>query len=691
MIIKDKLLEKFNNGEAEGLGIKRICELFGAKSRFEKNTVIDAIYALETEGKIVYDNGRFVLFENSGLLKGTLKGNERGFAFVITDSGDYFIPPKFVNGALNGDSVIIQKVYSQDSDDEAKVKQILKRGLEKVVGTFDGDNRYGFVIADDKNFNADVFIPIKKTLGAKKGDKVVAKITSYPEGKRNPEGVIVEIIGRKYDLRAEELSIIKSFDLPLEFPAKVQEEVKKMPSTVLEKEYLGREDFTKEQIVTIDGEDSRDFDDAVGVTKTKTGFKLQVHIADVSHYVKKGTSVFEEALSRSTSVYFPERVIPMLPEKLSNGICSLNEGVDRLTLSVIMDIDFSGNVKNFEIKKGVIRSKKRFTYSTIQSMIDGDSEVISKNKEFEEMVNNMLELQTILTNKRNNLGNIDLNVKESHIYVNEQNKIVVEPRKSARAYKIIEEFMIVTNETVAEYVYFMNLPFIYRVHEKPQSDKVEAFKSFLKILGIYVKWNSENCYSKDYQILLDSLRDKPIFNVVNKVMLRSMQKAKYSPENLGHFGLSSKCYSHFTSPIRRFPDLVIHSIIKDILDGVDVLSKYNSFVYEASNLSSQNERTADEAERMMDDYYKCRYMKSFIGYEYDGIISGVTNFGIFVELENTVEGLVLKETLPKGNYVYDEKTFSLRSGVRSYSLGDRVRVKVLGVNLEMKKIHFKIL
>ena len=691
MIIKDKLLEKFNNGEAEGLGIKRICELFGAKSRFEKNTVIDAIYALETEGKIVYDNGRFVLFENSGLLKGTLKGNERGFAFVITDSGDYFIPPKFVNGALNGDTVIIQKVYSKDSDDEAKVKQILKRGLEKVVGTFDGDNRYGFVIADDKNFNADVFIPIKKTLGAKKGDKVVAKITSYPEGKRNPEGVIVEIIGRKYDLRAEELSIIKSFDLPLEFPAKVQEEVKKMPSTVLEKEYLGREDFTKEQIVTIDGEDSRDFDDAVGVTKTKTGFKLQVHIADVSHYVKKGTSVFEEALSRSTSVYFPERVIPMLPEKLSNGICSLNEGVDRLTLSVIMDIDFSGNVKNFEIKKGVIRSKKRFTYSTIQSMIDGDSEVISKNKEFEEMVNNMLELQTILTNKRNNLGNIDLNVKESHIYVNEQNKIVVEPRKSARAYKIIEEFMIVTNETVAEYVYFMNLPFIYRVHEKPQSDKVEAFKNFLKILGIYVKWNSENCYSKDYQILLDSLRDKPIFNVVNKVMLRSMQKAKYSPENLGHFGLSSKCYSHFTSPIRRFPDLVIHSIIKDILDGVDVLSKYNSFVYEASNLSSQNERTADEAERMMDDYYKCRYMKSFIGYEYDGIISGVTNFGIFVELENTVEGLVLKETLPKGNYVYDEKTFSLRSGVRSYSLGDRVRVKVIGVNLEMKKIHFKIL
>ena len=692
MIIKDKLLEKFNNGEAEGLGIKRICELFSAKSRFEKNAVIDAIYLLESEGKIVYDNGRFVLFENSGLLKGTLKGNERGFAFVITDNGDYFIPPKYTNGALNGDTVIIKKVISsKGSTDEAKVTQILKRGLEKVVGTFDGDNRYGFVIPDDRNFNVDVYIPLKKTHGAKKGDKVVAKITSYPENKRNPEGVITEIIGKKYDLRAEELSIIKAYDLPLEFPENVERELLKIQDKVLDKELLNRTDFRDEMVVTIDGEDSRDFDDAVYVKKTKSGFTLKVHIADVSHYVKMGSPIFLEALNRSTSVYFPERVIPMLPKKLSNGICSLNEGVDRLTLSVIMDIDFKGVVKNFDIKKGVIRSKKRFTYTTIQSMIDGDSKVIRENKEFEEMVNNMLELQTILTNRRNELGNIDLNVKESHIYINNENKIVVEARKSARAYKIIEEFMIVTNETVAEYVYFMNLPFIYRVHEKPQPEKVEGFKTFLKILGITVKWNSENCYSKDYQILLDSLRDKPIFNVVNKVMLRSMQKAKYSPENQGHFGLSSKCYSHFTSPIRRFPDLVIHSIIKDILDGKDVINKYSEFVYEASNTSSQNERKADEVERMMDDYYKCRYMKSYIGYEYDGIISGVTNFGVFVELENSVEGLVLKETLPKGNYVYDEKTFSLRSGIHSYSLGDSVKIKVLGVNLEAKKIHFKIL
>lgn len=689
MIIKDFLLEKFNSGEFENLGVKKICTILDAKSREQKNTVIEALSALEKECRIVYDNGRFLLFENSNLIKGEVRGNERGFAFVISENGDYFIPPKFLNGALDGDTVVIKKtISSRGSTDEAEVVKIIKRGRDKIVGTFDGDGAFGFVISDDKNFSVDVYIPVKKTMGAKKGDKVVALITSYPEKRRNPEGKIIEILGKKFDHKAEELSIIKSFDLPLDFEEKVKREAEKTPDEVSEKDLVGRTDFTADFTVTIDGEDSRDFDDAVCVKKLKNGYELGVHIADVSHYVPFNSELFKEAYSRSTSVYFPERVIPMLPKKLSNGICSLNEGVVRLTLSVIMKINLKGEVESFEIFNGFIKSKKRLTYTEVQKVIDGEETAL--DNEVVNAIKNMRELQLLLTKKRSDRGNIDLSVKESHIYVDENKNIVVEPRKSAEAYKVIEEFMIIANETVAEYVFYMNLPFIYRVHEKPSPEKVESFKAFLKVLNINVKWNAETCYPKDYQALLDTLRNEPVFSVVNKVMLRSMQKAKYSPENLGHFGLSSKCYCHFTSPIRRFPDLVIHKIIKEILLGEDVSKKYGSFVSEASNQSSKNERRADDAERMMDDYYKCRYMKKFIGKEFDGIISGVTNFGVFVELENTVEGLVRLEHLPRGSYQLDERTYSLRSGKRSYTLGDSCKVLVLGVDMRARKIDMKI-
>ncbi len=691
MIIKDILLEKFNNGEAEGLGIKRICELFSAKSRDEKNTVINAVYELEQEGRIVYDNGRFILLENSKYLKGVLKGNERGFAFVITENnGDFFIPPKSLNGALNGDTVIIERqVSSKGSTDEAKVKQILKRGTTKIVGTFDGENGYGFVIPDDRNFSVDVYIPKSKTMGAKPFDKVVALITEYPEKSRNPEGKIIEILGKKNDLHAEELSIIKAFDLPLTFPEKVERELDRIPTEVYAEEKIGRTDFTSDLVVTIDGEDSRDFDDAVSIKKTKLGYTLSVHIADVSHYVFLNSAIGKEAYDRATSVYFPERVIPMLPKKLSNGICSLNEGVDRLTLSLVMDIDKQGEVKSFDLVKGVIKSSKRMTYTAVQSVIDG---VVPEGYEkFVPMIKDMYALSKILTKKRLERGNIDLTVEESHIYVDEKKNIVVEPRHSLDAYKIIEEFMILANETVAEYVFYTEMPFIYRVHEKPSAEKVDGFKNFLKILGINVKWNADTCHPKDYQTLLENLKGDALFSVVNKVMLRSMQKAKYTPVNVGHFGLSSKCYCHFTSPIRRFPDLVIHKIIKDILDGKDVVKKYSEYVYEASNHSSMKEREADEVERMMDDYYKCRYMKKFVGHEFFAIVSGVTNFGVFVELENTVEGLVKVETLPRGNYELDQNTYSLRSGTKSYTLGDKVYVKVLGVDMRARKVEMAII
>ncbi len=689
MSLKSIILEKFNNGELENLGIKRLCEAFEAKTQAEKDCIRKIIAELEDEGEIVYKDGRFVLFSNSGLFKGVLRGNERGFGFVVTDSGDFFIPNKSLHGALNGDMVIVKNVPSKKgTNDEGEVIKILNRGVKKLVGTFQGENGFGFVIPDDRSYSVDIYIPFKLTRGAKTGDKVLVEITGYPENRRNPEGKVLEIIGKRFDLKTEELSIIKNANLPLEFPSEVIKELEDIPSEVTKKDLKNRKDFRNDLIITIDGDDSRDFDDAISLSKNKNGtYTLGVHIADVSHYVKRNSKIDKEALSRSTSIYFPERVIPMLPEKLSNGICSLNEGVDRLTLSLIMNINSSGEVVSYDICEGVIRSKKRMTYNNVQKMLDGDKNALKEFSELKTLIKNANELKEILSKKRQNRGNIDLTVKESHITV-ENGKINVEPRSSIEAYKIIEEFMIVANETVAEYVYYMEYPFVYRVHEKPSAEKLEGFKNFLNALGITVKWNAETCHPKDFQAILNKLKESPVYSVVNKVMLRSMQKAKYSPENSGHFGLSSKCYCHFTSPIRRYPDLVVHSIIKAILNGKDVLNLYSEFVTVASNISSENERKADLIERDMDDYYKCRYMRSYIGREFNGVISGVTNFGVFVELENTVEGIVKLETLPKDKYELVEKTFTLKGRKFEFSLGDLVLVKVLGVDTVAKRVEF---
>ena len=692
MSLKSIILEKFNNGELENLGIKRLCEAFEAKTQAEKDCIRKIVAELEDEGEIVYKDGRFVLFSNSGLFKGVLRGNERGFGFVVTDIGDFFIPNKNLHGALDGDTVIIKRALSKKgSNDEGEVVKILNRGVKKLVGTFQGENGFGFVIPDDRNYAVDIYIPFKLTRGAKTGDKVYVEITAYPENRRNPEGKVLEIIGKRYDLKTEELSIIKNANLPLEFPSEVLKEVEDIESEVTKKDLKNRKDFRNDLIITIDGDDSRDFDDAISVVKNKNGtYTLGVHIADVSHYVKRNSAIDKEALSRSTSIYFPERVIPMLPEKLSNGICSLNEGVDRLTLSLIMNINSSGEVVSYDICEGVICSKKRMTYNNVQKMLDGDKETLKTFSELKTLIKNANELKEILSNKRQNRGNIDLTVKESHITV-ENGKIKVEPRSSIEAYKIIEEFMIVANETVAEYVYYMEYPFVYRVHEKPSPEKLEGFKNFLNALGITVKWNAETCHPKDFQTILNNLKDSPVYSVVNKVMLRSMQKAKYSPENSGHFGLSSKCYCHFTSPIRRYPDLVVHSIIKGILKGKDIVNSYSEFVTIASNISSENERKADLIERDMDDYYKCRYMRSYIGREFTGVISGVTNFGVFVELENTVEGIVKLETLPKDKYELVEKTFTLKGHKWEFSLGDLVDIKVLGVDTIAKRVEFLII
>ena len=698
MNIKEVLIQKFNNGEIEFKGAKRIFEILGVKSNFEKDIIRGLLNELESEGKIVYDNGKYVLFENSSFIKGIIKGNERGFAFLIAENkeiNDYFIPPRNLHGAMHGDTVIIKQVKNSrsGSSDEGEVVNILTRGIKKLVGTFQGENGFGFVIPDERAFFVDVYIPFKLAMGAKTGDKVVVEIVSYPEGRKNPEGRVIEILGKKNDFKTEELSIIKNAGYELEFPSSVKKVLKDIPTTVSQKELEGRRDFRSDLVITIDGDDSRDFDDAIFVEKHNDGtFTLSVHIADVSHYVKIGSAIDKEALSRSTSVYFPERVIPMLPFELSNGICSLNEGEDRLTLSCIMKINKSGEIIDSEIVNGVINSKKRMTYNNVQKMLDGDKTALEEFSEFKELIFTARELEEVLFNKRKKRGNIDLTVKESHIYVDNNGKICIEPRRSALAYKIIEEFMIAANETVAEYVYHMQLPFIYRVHEKPNEEKLTAFKNFINALGINVKWSVDTCHPKDFQALLEKLEGENVYGVVNKVMLRSMQKAKYFTENIGHFGLSSNCYCHFTSPIRRYPDLIVHNVLKNVISGKgDWIPRFETLTVKASVTSTENEKRADEAERAMDDFYKCRYMRSYIGKEFYGIISGVTSFGVFVELENTIEGLARIETLPHGSYTFDEKTYTLYSNRYSFTLGEPVMIKVLGVDTSSRRIDFKII
>ncbi len=639
-------------------------------------------------------DGKYVLFENSGFMLGTIKGNERGFAFFIPQDktmDDFFLPPKSLLDAMHGDTVYARKVYGKSgSSDEAEVVKVVKRGITSLVGTYYAERNFGFVRPDEKSYYSDIFIPSKSSLNASSGDKVLIEITSFPLGK-NPEGKVKEVLGRQFDLKSEELSIIKNFGFPDDFEGYVYSEVEKIPDVVLEEEIVGRMDLRDKLTITIDGDDSRDFDDAITLEKTSNGnYLLGVHIADVSHYVKEGSKIDEEAFNRANSVYFPDMVIPMLPKALSNGICSLNEGVDRLTVSCIMEIDSTGSVVDKIIDRSVINSNHRMTYKKVQAIMDGDKDIREQYSDIVDLIEESYKLREILSLKRKERGSVNLEVKEAHVTITPDGEIDVEPSKNLLSYNLIEEFMLVANETIAEYLYYMSVPCVYRVHEKPSEEKAQSFIEFLKLLGINVRWKAENCHPKDFQTLLSKIKDQPYYGVVNKVMLRSMQKAVYSPENSGHFGLSAKNYCHFTSPIRRYPDLCVHRALKTVLDGT-VCGEYEQAeikVQEVSLQASESEKRSDEAERQVDDLYKAYYMMQFKGYEADGVISGVTNFGVFVELENTVEGIIKLEDLPKGKYVFDQKTFTLSSSRHTLKLGESVKILVAGVDLRARRVEF---
>lgn len=622
------------------------------------------------------------------IIQGKIQGNERGYGFLIPDdkAEDYFIPHGDLYGAQHGDTVLCQTTSNSGFRTTARVLKIIERGITELVGTYKSMRTGGLVTPDEKKYYSNVFIPHGKGTKAKTGDKVLVKILSYPK-RLSPEGIITKVLGRQNEKKAELKSILFNYRLPEKFPENVVSYAKNLPE-VTKNQLEGRLDFRKDVCFTIDGETSRDFDDAVSIKKDGENFVLGVHIADVSHYVKQGDVIDKEAFNRATSVYFPESVIPMLPERLSNDLCSLMEGVERLTLSCVMTVNVKGDVVDYQISPSVIKSKRRLTYTKVEKILNGDKDLI---KEYIDVYDSLLlmdKLREILHQKRIERGTVDLDVKESVITVLDNGKIDVLPSSSNKAHQLIEEFMILANVTVAEYAYFLELPFLYRVHGEPDTERLQNFYSFLDGLGIKIRHKKDKVYPKDFQNVLKEVEGLPYGTTVNRVMLRSMQKAKYSENNAGHFGLALKNYCHFTSPIRRYPDLVVHRILKDFLFGLDVKEKYDEFVKKASVQSSEQEKNAMDAERAVDDYYKMLYISDYVGESFEAVISGVTSFGVFAELNNGVEGLIRIENLPDGSYIFDANKYTLSNGKTSFRLGNPVKITVAGVDMTSHRAEF---
>ena len=615
------------------------------------------------------------------LIAGKIDASGKGFGFLIRDDGgpDLFISARDMRTALGGDRVLCRVVGHARGKGEARVEQIVERANETVVGTFMPQSDGTFLVTpDNARLGCEVVIKKNGAGTALAGQKVVARLTFF-EGKP-PEGEIIEVLGYPGDKGVDMLSILRAYNLYERFPAAVTAEAERIPNAVTDAQTSGRKDYRNLLTVTIDGDDSRDFDDAVSLTRSKDGYyKLGVHIADVAEYVRAGSKLDQEALKRATSVYFPDRVLPMLPIKLSNGICSLNEGEDRLTLSVIMYFNNMGELVKHKIFESVIKSKARLTYANVAKMLDGDEPLRKKYAHLVPMLEEMRVLAELLRSRRTARGNIEFDIPECKIVIDEYGKTKdVVKYEHLVSHRIIEEFMLAANETVAKRYTRDGFPFVFRAHTPPPPEKTERLLNFTAALGLSFKGNAQNPTPLDFAHFLSSL-DESVAGVVNRVTLRSMSKATYEPVNHGHFGLAAPYYCHFTSPIRRYPDLMIHRIIKADLRGEGV-KKFVSVVGEVAKISSERERAAESAERKADDLKKAEFMESKIGCVYTGIVSGVTEWGIFVELDNTVEGLVRTENLPGSGYVYNADLYRLDSPVHSYKLGDTLTVKVAGVN-----------
>lgn len=634
--------------------------------------------------------------------EGTFIGHPKGFGFVEIEGQDedIFIPESDTGTAMHQDKVriIIRDDKKEGKRQEGVVVKVLERGMPEIVGTYQLNRDFGFVISDNPKFSKDIFIPRKEAAGIKNGDKVIVVITDYGSGNKNPEGKIKENLGNIRTPGTDILAIVKSFGIPSEFPEKVMKQAQRVPDHVLDADRDGRLDLRHLQTVTIDGEDAKDLDDAISLTKEGDIYHLGVHIADVSNYVQYNSALDREALKRGTSVYLADRVVPMLPERLSNGICSLNQGEDRLALSCLMDINEKGKVVSHQIAETVINVNERMCYTNVKNILeDTDEEAKKRYDALIPMFFMMKELSGILRNSRHHRGSIDFDFPESKIILNAAGKAIdVKPYEANVATKIIEDFMLMANETVAQEYCTEEIPFVYRTHDNPDPEKVESLLTLLHNQGVKIQKAKEEISPKEIQQIIESIEGLPNEAMISRLVLRSMKQAKYTTECSGHFGLAAKYYCHFTSPIRRYPDLQIHRIIKDNLRGRLMregrTEHYAEILDEVARQSSVCERRADEAERESDKLKKAEYMSYHLGEEFEGIISGVTGWGLYVELPNTVEGLVHVNTLRDDYYVFDQESYELRGEMtkKVYKLGDKVRVRVADADKMLKTVDFEL-
>lgn len=667
----------------------------------EREELKKILNELLMEGRLqISKRGKYSKGEEGGGLVGTFISHPRGFGFVEIEgrSEDLYIPESGVNSAFHQDQVQVELIKGQGGRrQEARIVKILSHGLTKIVGTYQKSKSFGFVIPDLEKISTDIYIPAEGSKGAVTGHKVVVELTDYGDDRHKPEGRITEILGHANDPGVDILSIVKGYDLPVEFEERVLNQAERVGKPVSEADMAGRKDLRSLQMVTIDGEDAKDLDDAVSLTREGENYCLGVHIADVSNYVQENSALDREALKRGTSVYLVDRVIPMLPHTLSNGICSLNQGEDRLALSCLMKVNKKGEVVSYEIAETVICVDRRMSYTAVRKILEEeDPELIREYEELVPMFQDMQELAAILRKKRRQRGSIDFDFPESRIILDQKgNPISIEPYERNVATDLIEDFMLLANETVAQHFYWLEVPFLYRTHETPDTEKIEKLATFIHNFGyhIKIKTSDHEVHPKEIQKLLASIEGTEEEALIARLALRSMKQAKYSVECTGHFGLACDCYCHFTSPIRRYPDLQIHRIIKEQLRGRLMekrLEHYREILPEVAKQTSKLERRADEAERETDKLKKAQYMKKHIGETLEGIISGITAWGIYVELPNTVEGMIHVSRLTGDYYYYREETFEMvgRDTGRCFKLGQRLKVFADGVDMVSKSVDF---
>ncbi|MCI8900306.1 MAG: ribonuclease R [Lachnospiraceae bacterium] len=672
--------------------------------RGELNRILNELLA---EGKLsLTRKGKFIKAKHSDReLIGTFISHPKGFGFVEIDGRDedLYIPENFVNGAFHKDTVRVSLLSGNSAGQngrrqEAQVVEILARGMKQIVGIYDKSNKnYGFVIPDNTKICEDVFVSAERSKGAVSGHKVVCEITDYGKNNRKPEGKITEILGHVNDPGVDIMSIVKGYELPTEFSEKIMHQVERVANEVSEADMAGRRDLRAVQMVTIDGEDAKDLDDAVSLTRDGALYQLGVHIADVTNYVQENSALDWEARERGTSVYLVDRVIPMLPHKLSNGICSLNAGENRLALSCLMTIDQKGEVVSHEIVESVIRVDRRMSYTSVKKILDDkDEETCREYEELVPMFELMRELAGILREKRKKRGSIDFDFPESRIILDGQgHPVEIKPYERNVATKIIEDFMLIANETVAEHFHWMELPFVYRTHDNPDPEKISKLGTFIRNFGYSIKSRQEEIHPKELQKLLAKIEDTPEEALISRLTLRSMKQAKYTIDCTGHFGLACQYYCHFTSPIRRYPDLQIHRIIKEQIRGrlnEKRIEHYSEILPEVAKHSSEMERRADEAERETDKLKKVEFMEQHIGEIYEGVISSITTWGVYVELPNTIEGMIHVSMLPGDYFYYDEETYEMvgqATDIR-YKLGQKILVRVNATDRLLRTIDFDI-